>query len=209
MSKTYYEHLGAEITDDLYNIHLESIDPEYSNINKPRGGLWGCRLNNRDENYFDWRSWCEGEDFHTDYYNDDNNQYVFSLKENGNILTFSGDDIMKHIKDPIKTCFGYISSDEFDKIYNNLSDKDILLPIDKCREYVDSNNFVLRINWKHVIQNYDGFELLHGEYYGLLHYNGFYSWDCDSIVIWNPKIVNDLTYLYRQNKKNGVQNPWE
>lgn len=207
MSKTYYEHLGSEITDSLYRIDRSGIHNSY--MNKPKGGLWGCRLNNRDDNYFDWRTWCTDEDFHADYYNNPDNRYIFSLKENSNILIFSGDDILPFIKNPHNASFGYVSLDEFLKIYNNLKDKNVLLEVENCKERKESDFCSFKMNWPYIFDNYDGFELLHGEWYGLLHYNSFYTWDCDSIVIWNPEIVNDETYIYREIKKNGIKNPWE
>ena len=39
---------------------------------------------------------------------------------------------------------------------------------------------------------YDGLELIHGDRWKELHYGLFYSWDVDSIVIWNPNVIVEV-----------------
>lgn len=42
---------------------------------------------------------------------------------------------------------------------------------------------------KMVVNGYDAIELIHGDNYRELHFSLFNSWDCDSICIFNPKIM--------------------
>lgn len=48
------------------------------------------------------------------------------------------------------------------------------------------------LDFNRIMSEYDGMELIHGhdgKNYMDLHYNEFYAWDVDSIVIWNPYII--------------------
>ena len=42
---------------------------------------------------------------------------------------------------------------------------------------------------KMIKDGYDAIELIHGDNYRELHFSLFNSWDCDSICIFNPKIM--------------------
>ena len=48
------------------------------------------------------------------------------------------------------------------------------------------------IKFHEIMKKYDGMELIHGDHYGELHYGVFNTWDCDSIVIWNPNIIEEI-----------------
>lgn len=45
------------------------------------------------------------------------------------------------------------------------------------------------LDFNKIMSEYDGMELIHGNLYNAFHYNEFYTWDADSIVIWNPYII--------------------
>lgn len=45
------------------------------------------------------------------------------------------------------------------------------------------------IDFNKIMKEYDGMELIHGDNYSSLHYSYFYSWDVDSIVVWNPDVI--------------------
>ena len=45
------------------------------------------------------------------------------------------------------------------------------------------------IDFNKIMKEYDGIELIHGYNYWDLHYGYFYSWDVDSIVVWNPDVI--------------------
>lgn len=50
--------------------------------------------------------------------------------------------------------------------------------------------FYGRIQFSEIMKKYDGLELIHGDHYMELHDGPFYTWDCDSIVIWNPGVID-------------------
>ena len=45
------------------------------------------------------------------------------------------------------------------------------------------------IDFRRIARRYDGMELIHGENWVELHDSYFYTWDCDSIIIWNPEVI--------------------
>lgn len=46
------------------------------------------------------------------------------------------------------------------------------------------------LNFDRIMKDYDAMELIHSDgHYSELHNDLFYSWDVDSIVIWNPQII--------------------
>lgn len=45
------------------------------------------------------------------------------------------------------------------------------------------------IDFDKIMKEYDGMELIHGDNYMDLHFGYFYSWDVDSIVVWNPDVI--------------------
>ena len=49
-----------------------------------------------------------------------------------------------------------------------------------------------KLDFDRIMDEYDGMELIHGKNYMDLHMEEFYSWDVDSIVIWNPQILQFL-----------------
>lgn len=59
--------------------------------------------------------------------------------------------------------------------------------------YLINNNILKRkiLDFNTIMTSFDGMELIHGHGRNFtdLHYNEFYAWDVDSIVIWNPYII--------------------
>lgn len=46
------------------------------------------------------------------------------------------------------------------------------------------------LNFKDIVDaGYDGLELIHGNHWRELHDGVFYTWDVDSIVVWNPDVI--------------------
>ena len=39
------------------------------------------------------------------------------------------------------------------------------------------------------MNKYDGMVLIHGKHYWELHETAFYTWDVDSICVWNPDAI--------------------
>lgn len=111
---------------------------------------------------YGWKEWCEAEDFHTDRLNE---SFTFTLKPTAKILVVQSlDDIEPYVK---KWCD--INSDflRYESISNSI-------------DFID------------IAKTYDGVELIHGDNYTDLHYSVFYSWDVDSIVVWNKVVIVPL-----------------
>lgn len=171
-----YIHYGSsELTPILFNKNLK--DNEL--LNKPNGGLWASPIG---EEYFTWKDWCEENDFHLDSLNE---SFTFELRDPSKIFTIKRpEDIIKLDK------LGLLSkgTNAFDTYY---------------------------INWNKMVKLYDGVQLIHGDdYYAFFHdvvwfgfdqnqtelekYAGmFYSWDVDSIIIWNESQI-----IITENGKN-------
>ena len=56
-------------------------------------------------------------------------------------------------------------------------------------KYMSPPNY---IDFNKIMKEYDGMELIHGDNYLSLHYSHFYSWDVDSIVVWNPDVIEAI-----------------
>lgn len=48
------------------------------------------------------------------------------------------------------------------------------------------------LNKSKLMAEFDGIELFYSENSANLRYNHFYTWDCDSICIWNPDVIVPL-----------------
>lgn len=126
------------------------------------GGLWGSRINAT----YGWKHWCEVEEYeHTDF----NKSFKFRLKENVKLVT------IKTVEDLRELPRQEDRRHEGDYILGRY-----LIDFEKCLESgIDAIEIC-----------YYGDEYADGEYYPL-HYN-LYGWDCDSIVILNPNVVEQL-----------------
>lgn len=114
------------------------------------------------EDYCTWEEWSNSNNM--DIVDAYNYMYIFRLSKDAKILV---------IDDPA------IFKDNENLLVEN---KDSII------------NFCC--NWPYIFDNYDGMLLIHGEHYSEFHYSEFhaglfYSWDCDSLVIWNASIVED------------------
>ena len=67
--------------------------------------------------------------------------------------------------------------------------KDIKRFIKKEKHISSPDNFFEKLDIKKIMENYDGMVLIHGKNYDELRYSFFYSWDVDSICVWNPDVV--------------------
>ena len=60
---------------------------------------------------------------------------------------------------------------------------------------VNERFFAYKLDHEALRQDYDGMELFLSDNYQALRwdkYDIFYTWDCDSIVIWNPDVIKPL-----------------
>ena len=79
MSRVYI-HYGSKKFDTERFTPIQNCYPR----NKPIGGLWASEVDAQ----FGWKTWCEGEQYRTEHYTDDN-CFKFKLAENAKILTLS------------------------------------------------------------------------------------------------------------------------
>ena len=77
----------------------------------------------------------------------------------------------------------------------------VVRSMDDVKEYIatmlDNKDFLYHtrfVDFKKIMGHYDAMELCHDDNYMELHsYPGmFNSWDVDSIVVWNPKVVREI-----------------
>ena len=77
-----------------------------------------------------------------------------------------------------------------------VSNKAKILWIHRLRDinpYIIKGNsgryFDCSLNTEVLMNKFDGIVLIHGKNYSELHDNFFYSWDVDSICVWNPAVI--------------------
>lgn len=46
-----------------------------------------------------------------------------------------------------------------------------------------------KLDVEKIMNKYDGMVLIHGKHYWELHETAFYTWDVDSICVWNPDVI--------------------
>ena len=111
--------------------------------------------------WLSWRDWCEDEDFHTENLE---KSFTFTLSPEAKILTVQKCSDVEAF---------YKSWSEIDESFDSLHDL--------CKA----------IDFQAIFDaGYDGVELVHSQkYYMELHMGPFYSWDVDSIVVWNPDVI--------------------
>lgn len=125
-------------------------------------GLWGSDINSE----FKWEDWCRLEEFHLDNLK---SSFKFTLDPSANILEIKKeDDILPYIiideSYSRPNVFGH-------QLKTSISD---------------------RFNINLLAKEFDGIELYMSENYTELKYSIFNTWDCDSIVVWNPDIIKEL-----------------
>lgn len=77
----------------------------------------------------------------------------------------------------------------------SLKDDAKILVVNSVKDVEDYIQFdperywTFKLDFERIMDEYDGMELIHGNNYSELHDGGFYTWDCDSICIWNPEVI--------------------
>lgn len=111
---------------------------------------------------FGWKEWCESE-MHYPKGFDWKKSFTFTLTKEANILYIhTEDDILDYIIE---------NPDDWNLFNTKTTISDSL-------------------NLEKLYKEFDGMELFMFENYIDLHYSIFNSWDCDSIVVWNPDVIN-------------------
>ena len=104
-------------------------------------------------------------------------------------------------KDQEFNWYDYCSSQNFrnikedDYFYFKLRENTKVLEIHNAKDIIPYTylNITNRLNLNKLVHDYDAIELFLFENYEELHYNDiFYSWDIDSICVWNPQVIIPL-----------------
>ena len=160
-----------KVNNDMEYIHYGSsrFDPllvmdqsktNMASINKPNAGLWASPVNSD----WGWKDWCESEQF---YKNDFSKYFVFKLKPNAKILT------IRSLKD-------------WNLVLNEILDASLQDSL-----FLDMNIDKRNAIWDYISKSYDAILVIMSDHYGSMHMSfEFNSWDCDSIVVFNPEVVN-------------------
>lgn len=164
MNDKVYIHYGSNKFDVKKFVPMTANECDNSGnsfLNKPPHGtcIWASPV----DTHFGWKEWCENEEYAMDKLN---TSFTFTLKPNARILL-------------VKLC------SDVDKYLTNLPD----LPYKSYSFRPEALLMFKYVDFVKMAKDYDGMELCHDDNYGDLHYGLFYSWDCDSIVIWNPYII--------------------
>lgn len=157
-----YRHYGSN--KFIYERFKDVVDRPIRETGKPNG-LWASPIDSE----LSWYNWCMGENFHTEHLNE---YFDFTIREDSRILNiYEEDDIIPYIiKHKYNMDFG---------LYVQGYDR----PKTDCAD---------RYNIERLHEEFDGIELHLDQNYMNLRYTIFYSWDVDSIVIWNPDIIIPL-----------------
>ena len=110
---------------------------------------------------FGWAEWCELEDFDK---SDFEKSFKFTLKPTAKILEIhKEEDIVPYV------------------VFNS----DINM-FRRSGQLTDCSDMLNKIK---LYSQFDGIELHISEDYERLHYGIFNTWDCDSICVWNPDVI--------------------
>ena len=166
MSKIY-RHYG----DNKFDIEkFNNIKNKGRFTCKPLGGLWASPI----ECEYGWKDFVEND--YTEKEKDLNRYFDFNLDDNSKIIII--DSIDSFYKVPLKEGMDEILEKEYNKYINNPHiDYNIYMPKTICIDFE-----------KCLELGIDGIEVEMNSYT----YYALYGWDCDSIVILNPKIIKSL-----------------
>lgn len=141
----------------------------------PFDALWASPI----DTSLSWVDYCKRNKFNLDKFG---YCQIFSLKNDAKILIIDSlDSLNKFLKKYAKKV-QYSDSDvsREEKLIDVTEDIDV-------HQWVSCGLY--RFNWNAIINDYDCMEISHDFNFNLMH-RLFYTWDCDSIVIWNPKIIS-------------------
>lgn len=163
VSSSEYIHYGSSHFDPLLMTNRPKSNITTC-INKPNAGLWASPVNSN----WGWKDWCESEQF---YKNDFSKYFVFKLKPNAKILTIR-------------------SLEDWDMILNEVfKDRDGYNILENLFLNIDTNE--RDMIWDYISKFYDAILVIMDDNYDEMHMSfEFNSWDCDSIVVFNPEVVN-------------------
>lgn len=133
-----------------------------SYLPKPHGGLWASRIGAQRS----WADWCEAEDFVECSID---NSFTFRLHERARVLCIEN----------VKQLKGLPYRDSIDDLF----------PITVARQgQFGEPGFIACLDFEQLLADgWDAVEVWISKDYGL--YWALYGWDCDSIVVMNPDVI--------------------
>ena len=159
--KTYIHYGNTKLDRSRFG---SKISRRFTLGSKPDFGcLWASPM---DDDSFTWKDWCDCEGFMKC---DENNSFKFSLTDNAKVLNIYTENYIIHYiqRNPLfGNTFTAMFIDENEHIRTGICDS---------------------IDFQKILNDgYDGIELFNAR---SLHYTVFNSWDCDSIVVFNPDVI--------------------
>lgn len=173
MEKEIYIHYGSKGFDQ--NLFKER---RYMLSNKPDQGLWASKIN--DE--FGWRKWCEKRKYELDLLKQ---SFKFTISENAKIMQIKGVEVSDELKHYINN--GAIGTYLFGLYISREGDQKMI-----DQKMIDFDRMIK--------DGYDGIEFTITETpfwnnetdtRNIL-WDMMYGWDCNSIVIFNPDIIEEI-----------------
>ena len=164
---------GATMGKDTIYIHYASHEEDSTGFEPFQIMVGNCFANNYStkpvglwaspvDSEYGWKDFVLAEDFGKLYHS-----WKFKLKKDAKILhVYKNEDILPYVVPEEK----------------------------RDQESLDAKKYYL-VSWHwnpNVYDDYDGVELHYCHDIESLRYGFFYSWDCDSIVIWNPNIIVEI-----------------
>lgn len=166
-----YRTYAKEIIYDFRQI-------EGSFINKPQGGLWGCR---GDE----WYDWCKAEDF-----SDVSTYFEWQLKEGSKIYTLENENdfiyLLKNFPNEV-CCAGLepkVDSIDFIKLWKSGYD---------AVELTEEANNAMHMGFSADIKNFTTAQLVSDKKCTIALLLGTNSWDVPSICVFDPQETVRIT----------------
>ena len=160
---TVYRHYGSNKFDRklLESSFNSEIKRKYDRMEWKPFGLWGSPV---ECNAYTWEEWCLGEDFHIEKLS---SHFNFTLKKSARILKIIN----------VEDAFPYIYRGNLSKLWNNFED---------WRYSIGA-----KLNLNLIYKEFDAMEVSYSKTsdFSALRYSVFNTWDCDSIVVWNPNMI--------------------
>lgn len=168
MKKQVYRHYGSsEFNFELLYTSFNECDSTFKNINfKPVNCLWSSPFDSK----LNWKDWCIQEEFRLDSLEE---YFDFTLKDSANIYKINSIEDLRNLLvrfpgEKIDCSFAFIYK-PFDSTEAEL------------KHYPD---------FRLISYQYDGIEVNISSDPSL--YYWMYGYDVDSLVIWNPDVIEPL-----------------
>ena len=171
MSKIY-RHYNKNNNKKFDNNLFKKINNKFTFGTKPRGGLWGSPVDSDNG----WKDWCELEE--PDWINEDD-YFDFKLKDDANILYLESLEDVKALVEShtewlfTKADIARAENARFIRHYYMYPDP---------RMYTSPSIY---LDFEKMLK--DGIDAIEVKIFDL--YSVFYGWDCDTILVMNPKAI--------------------